>query len=52
MMILPHTKTVVLPAGRRVAAFFSMTSDDRQAITALITRDTNHDGIIRLTLTA
>jgi hypothetical protein len=51
-MILPHTEPAALPVRRRVAAFSGMTSDDRLAITVLITRDANGNGIIRLTFTA
>ena len=51
-MTLPHTKTAFLHAGRRVAAFFSITSTDMLVIAALTTRAANRNGIIRLTFTA
>jgi hypothetical protein len=51
-MILPHISAASLHAGRRVAAFFSITSTDVPTIAALAARIANRDGIIRLTLTA
>jgi hypothetical protein len=51
-MILPHTRAMALHAGRRVAAFPGIMSKDRRNIPALMTRDANRNGIIRLTFTA
>jgi len=51
-MILPYTRAVALHAGRRVAAFPVITSQDRRNIPALMIRDANRNGIIRLTFTA
>jgi hypothetical protein len=51
-MILPHIRVVVLHAGRRVAVFISIKSKNRQSAPALMRRDANRSGIIRLTFTA
>jgi hypothetical protein len=51
-IILPHIRAVTLHAGRRVAAFLSITSKNRRNRPALTTRDPSRNGIIRLTFTA
>jgi hypothetical protein len=49
---MPHTRTVILHAWRRVAAFPGITSKNRPITPALMTWAAKHNGIIRLTFTA
>ncbi len=51
-MILPDIGAGALHAGRRVAAFLDLKSKNTVTTAALITREANRNGIIRLTLTA
>jgi hypothetical protein len=51
-MILPDIEAGALHAKRRVTVFPYLKSKNTIATATLITRETNRDGIIRLTLTA
>jgi hypothetical protein len=51
-MILPYIEAGALHSERRVAAFPDLKSKNAMTTAALITREANRNGIIRLTLTA
>jgi hypothetical protein len=51
-MILPDIEAGALHAKRRVTAFPDLKSKNMVTTAALITRDANRSGIIRLTFTA
>ena len=51
-MILPDIEAGALHAGRRVAAFLDLKSNNTVTAAVLITREANCHGIIRLTFTA
>jgi hypothetical protein len=51
-LILSDTGIVVSYVKRRVAVFPGPRSKNRMIVAAMIIRDGNHDGIIRLTFTA
>jgi hypothetical protein len=51
-MILPDIEAGALHTKRRVTAFLCLKSKNTAATAAMITREANRDGIIRLTLTA
>jgi hypothetical protein len=51
-IILPDTEVRALRAKRRVAAFSGLRSRNRMTAAALIAREANSSGIIRLTFTA
>ena len=51
-MILPGIEAGTLHAKRRVTVFPYLKSKNMVATDTLITREADHDGIIRLTLTA